>query len=377
MKTKFYLLFIPVIALVLVSCGQNIKSSVMQSNDTKENIKIGMSLPLTWDAASYWLNVLAWAELAVKEANDNGWINWRKIELVVEDDKCWPKDGVSAVNKLINVNNVDVLAGPVCSAVAWPALSIPQKKWIPTIILGSAPDLLKAGDYIYRTYPSDSFQGKFAADLIYNNFWKKKIAVIYVKNDWGQGIKQVFVDKYKSNGWEIVYEDWVLQDTKDLRTMMSKVKESWAEALYFVVYPGTGVAWIKQAHDLWLNIPIIGWDAFIGDEVVKSWVADGIILTVWHMNNPDEFKAKINKLPWKEKMDVNVLAPFWYDIINVFVGALKEAGSTDWNAVREALKKTNIDWVATPKIEFTSDRELKEVNFDIKIIKDKQAIDYK
>jgi branched-chain amino acid transport system substrate-binding protein len=88
----------------------------------------------------------------------------------------------------------------------------------PTIMIGaSAPGLAGGADSIFSGYASDNFQGKFAAEYIYNVMGKKKVAVFYVKNDWGQGLDGVFVKRFKELGGEVVFDEGAAQDSKDVK----------------------------------------------------------------------------------------------------------------------------------------------------------------
>jgi branched-chain amino acid transport system substrate-binding protein len=311
-------LVILIIIVLVIYLGINKKTTQTPTPTTpttekpikEETIKIGLLAPLTGEAASWGQNSLAGVTLAVKEINDKGGINGRKVEIVAEDDRC-SAEGVNAINKLINVDKVIGILGPICSASGGPALPIAQNSGVPVVIVAaSAPHLTKIGDYIFRVYPSDAFQGKVAAEFMFNKLSKKKVAIVYVKNDWGEGIKEVFKSRFKELGGEVVYEDGVLQDQKDFRTEITKVKANGAEALYFPVYPANGISAFKQFKELVLNIPVVGGDAFDGEEVVKSDYADGIIYTVAKINIPEDFKSKIKSLPGFENLQISIAAPF-------------------------------------------------------------------
>ncbi len=176
-------------------------------------------------------------------------------------------------------------------------MPIAQKNSIPSIIVASAPRLTAIGDYIFRTYPSDSFQGKFGAEFIYNKLGKRKAAVIYVNNDYGQGLRDAFVKKFKELGGVIAYKGSVDQGSTDMRTQISKVKVSGADVLYFPVYPANAVAGLKQIKDLALGIPVVGSVGFSGKEVTGSPGAEGVMYTASKLNNPEEFTQKIKALP--------------------------------------------------------------------------------
>jgi len=341
----------------------------------KEPIKIGLIGSLSGEAASWGQNALAGITLATKEINERGGINGRKVEIVSEDDKC-SAEGVNAINKLINIDKVVGILGPICSASGGPSLPIAQNNGTPVVIISaSAPHLTKIGDYIFRVYPSDAFQGQVGADFVFNKLGKKKVAIVYVKNDWGEGIKEVFKTRFKELGGEIVYEGGVLQDQKDFRTEITKVKSSGAEVLYFPVYPANGISAFKQFKEMNLNIPVVGGDAFDGEEVVKSEYSDGIIYTVPKVNIPEDFKSKIKSLPGFENLQISIAAPLGYDAAKVLFLAIEKVG-LDKQKIKEALKTTSYQGISNPLIEFDENGDLKNPVFDVKIIKNKQSVLY-
>jgi branched-chain amino acid transport system substrate-binding protein len=343
---------------------------------TKEPIKIGVLAPLTGEAASYGQNALAGITLAVNEINEKGGINGRKVEVVVEDDKCASADGVNAMNKLVNIDKVIGIVGLVCSSAAGPALPIAQNNGVPVVIVeASAPYLTKIGDYIFRVFPSDAFAGKAGADFIFNKLGKKKAAVVYVKNDYGEGLKDAFEARFKELGGGIVYEAGVLQDQRDFRTEIAKIKESKAEALYFPVYPANAVSALKQIKEMNLEIPVVGSDSLDGEEVVKSGYADGAIYTIPKVDIPEDFKQKIKSLPGFENIQIITAAPIAYDAAEVMFLAIEKAG-VDRQAIKEALKKTSYHGISNPLIEFDENGDIKNPIYEIKIIKDKQSIPY-
>ncbi len=337
-----------------------------------EPIKIGLSAPMTGEAASYGEAFFGGATLAVKEINDAGGIKGRKIELIIEDDQC-SSQGANAIAKLVNVDKVVAIVGPLCSAAAGPGIPIAQKAGTPVLIAASAPALTKVGDYIFRNYPSDAFQGKFAADFVYNTLGKKKTAVIFVKNDWGQGIRDVFVERYKQVGGEIVYDEGVVQDSTDLRTQITKAKTANPDVLYFPVYPQNGVAGLKQVKQLGLRAVIVGGDAFADNTIFKLPEADGVLYIEGKTNNPAEFQERVKQVSGKNP---NVFTPYAYDAIKILAKVIEKVGANQ-KAIRDELAKTVYrDSVAVPVVEFDSVGDLKQAEFAVKVIRGGASVEY-
>lgn len=340
----------------------------------EETIKLGYLGPLTGEAASIGESGVAGAEFAVKEINDQGGVLGKKLVLIIEDDQCSNK-GAEAMNKLVNVDKVIAITGPDCSASAGPALPIAQAVGVPVILRwASAPHLTKIGDYIFRVYPSDTFQGQFAAEFIFNKLSKKKVAVLYVKNDWGQGLRDVFIEKFKSLGGEIVFDEGVAQEEKDFRSLIAKMKDKTPEAIYLPLYPAGGVAAIKQLKENKVNLPIVGGDAYDSDEVIKSDIAEGIMYTVAKIDNPEDFQKRVSEVTVKKADKIS--APMAYDSIKIIAEAIKKAGKVDRKAIRDELAKTFYQGISSPLIEFDENGDLKSAVFEIKIIKNKKSEKY-
>jgi len=361
-----------IIAVVVVAVGYLVIKGPSAPKETGP-IKIGLSSPMSGEAASYGEAFFGGATLAVKEINGAGGINGRKIELIVEDDKCSAKNGATAINKLVNIDKVVAIVGPLCSAAAGSGVPVAQDAEVPTITVASAPDLTKIGNYIFRDYPSDAFQGKFAAEFIYNNLGKRKAAVIYVKNDWGQGIRNVFVERFKQLGGEIVYDGSILQDSTDLRTQITKAKAANPDALYFPVYMQNAVAGLKQISEMGLNVVVVGGDGFADDTITKLPEAEGVLFTVAKTNNPEDFQKKVKQVSGKNS---NVFTPYAYDAIKILAKVIEKVG-TNQKAIRDELAKVSYkDAISQPLIEFDKIGDLKAAEFEVKIIKDGKAVKY-
>lgn len=335
-------------------------------------IKIGASIPLTGEAASFGEFLGGGLQLAVKEINDAGGIGGRPIELIIEDDSC-NAAGVDAFNKLVNIDDVVAIVGPLCSAAAGPALPVAQEAGIPVIVWGSAPALTSVGDYIFRTYPSDSLQGVFAADFIFNTLGKKRAAVMYVKNDWGVGLTEVFTKTFEELGGEIVLEEGAAQESTDLRTAISKAKAANPDVVYAPWYPQLGVVGVKQAKELGLDVPIVAGDAFSSAETLAVPEAEGVLFTQARTDLPEDFAEKVESITG---MATNYFTPFAYDSIKILASIIEEVG-TDREAIRDALADLSYeDSIATPSVKFDEKGDIEFSEFDVSEIIGGEAVIY-
>ena len=111
----------------------------------------------------------------------------------LKDDKCNGKDAVSVAHKLINVDKVSVVLGMACSGAALAAAPLYQRAKVPVIASSaSSPELSSAGDYIFRTTPSDLEAGrKLKAHVAQKH---RRFAIVSEETEYAQGLKQAFLD---------------------------------------------------------------------------------------------------------------------------------------------------------------------------------------
>ncbi|MHA1757143.1 MAG: ABC transporter substrate-binding protein, partial [Promethearchaeota archaeon] len=194
-------------------------------------------MPLTGDAALYGQSIKKGIDIAVAEINKTGGIKGRKILVIYEDSKALPAEGVTAFKKLINIHNVPAVIGDAVSSVTLAIAPIAEKDKIVVLSpLSSAPAITHAGDFIFRNVPSDLFGGKVAAYFAVKHQCWTSLAILYINNDFGVGLKEVFSDVVESLGGKIVASEAYEQGSTDFRTQLSKIKETDPDAIFLVGY---------------------------------------------------------------------------------------------------------------------------------------------
>jgi branched-chain amino acid transport system substrate-binding protein len=373
MKKILWLVVLVVVLIIIYAVSGGSQQS-QEAGDQTGPIKIGYVGPLTGELASVGEPGLGGAELAVKEINEAGGLLGRQLELIAEDDACSAK-GLNAITKLVRVDKVAAITGPDCSPSAGPGAPVAQEAGVPIVLRwASAPHLTLIGDYVFRVYPSDAAQGVFIAKSFVSDFKVQKAAILYIQNDWGKGLRDVFVKSFPTLGGTVVYDEGILPETSDLRTQLEKVKASGAQALFFPVFPTQAVPGLKQAKELGLKMPIVGGDAFDADEILKSPSAEGVYYLVGQVDNTSEFQKRVSDVTGK-KGD-KITASMAYDGVNVIAAAIKAAGSTAGPAVRDALAKTNHKGVSAPVISFDENGDLKDPRILIKKVSGGKSVPY-
>ena len=153
-------------------------------------IKIALVGPATGPVTQYGDMVKEGATTAVEMVNAAGGINGKKVELVVVDDACEPKQGPVAANRVIN-DKIHYVVGPVCSGATIAAAPIYNNEGVVVVTPSATSPALTEGKnfhFIFRTIGRDDQQGPAAAKFIAEKIKPKKVAVLHDKQSYGQGI---------------------------------------------------------------------------------------------------------------------------------------------------------------------------------------------
>lgn len=342
----------------------------------EEVIKIGFIGPLTGDAVNFGQNARAAVELAVDKVNFLGGINGRNLEIIYEDGKCNPQDAVNAANKLIDIDKVPVIIGGLCSGETLSVSPIAERnKVVLFSYCSSNPKITEAGDYIFRDYPSDNFQGKYGAEFAFNKLKSRKAALLYCLNDSCVGIKDVFKKEYKKLGGKIVLEEGFDVANRDFRTIFAKVKEANPDLVYMLaMIEGTIVA-LKQAKELGLNVKFLGGESWNDSKILREAgvAAENIMYSVYLSSLTEEFKALMKE---KTRSDEIIqCSPPAYDAVMIIANILRKVGSDSTKIKDELYKIKNYQGVSGT-ISFDENGDLTTANYILKIVKDGKAVPY-
>ena len=177
------------------------------------NLRIGDVLPFTGGLAAYGANLDRAVKVAVNLDNaalkQDGLANRIKVTLVgSEDGQTQAAASVEAATKLVKSNKANVIIGEMASSATIP---MAQSVTIPNHIVqisptSSAPQISDIADngYLWRTYPSDTLQGKVLAAAVVDAFGKGATVNVGARNDaFGTALKALFVAQYTKLGGKV------------------------------------------------------------------------------------------------------------------------------------------------------------------------------
>ena len=338
MKRPFRIMIFLVMSLAAVVAGC---SKTQEAGGKEERIKVGFIAPLTGDLAYIGENMLSAVEIARDEINRGNWAGGKKIELIVEDGKCDPKEAANAGNKLINIDRVPAIIGGLCSSETLAVVPLAERS---KVILFSAastnPKISESGDYIFRNVPSDAFQGVFAAQYVKTRLGKGSVALLKCLSDWCMGVNDSFKAEFLKLGGKITSEEAFPQDSRDLRSQLAKLKASGPELVYFVSYTEGSIVGIRQMRELGIKAPLFGADAWSDPKIWESVGENGEGAMYVEPANNDIPRAFIDAMNKKTGgKEINVYAPRAYDALKLLASVMQKAG-TDTAAIKQGIYNT-------------------------------------
>ncbi|MDJ0935824.1 MAG: ABC transporter substrate-binding protein, partial [Kiloniellales bacterium] len=117
-----------------------------------ESVRIGFNVPLTGFAAADGKSALTGAELAVEQANADGGVDGKTVELVVYDDQASPKEAAPIATKLASQDKVNIAISGSYSGATRAAAGVFQENGIPYISAYAVhPGITRTGDFVFRT----------------------------------------------------------------------------------------------------------------------------------------------------------------------------------------------------------------------------------
>jgi branched-chain amino acid transport system substrate-binding protein len=318
--------------------------------------------------------------VAEKEINDSGGINGRTIQLVVEDAKSSPKDAVSSFQKLAEVNGLRIIIGDVLSGTTLAIAPLAEKKKILLLAPGASnPSLRNAGEYIFRNWVSDDFDGKAMADYMFDNGIRNTF-LLFQQTDYCVGLADAFEREFGSRGGKLDGKEGFLTEASEFRANLVKVQNSNTKVVYLVGEARQNGTILREAKELGLALQ---WFANLTVDTpecrkIAEDALEGVVYTTptFDAESADpqiqrftrEFEAQNHEKP-------EITSGVAYDALMILASIIRKEGM-DVETVKSALQKVKDFPGVTGQTTFDEKGDVKKPIF-VKEIKGGQSIKLK
>lgn len=325
--------------------------------DTFEPVRIGVVTSLTGTLGSDGPGWADAARLAALEINAAGGpLPGRPIQLVVLDDETNPARARSIGERLIQEDVVGIV-GAAASSITLGVADVTVPARIPQISCCSTSDLITAFNdnrdpadrFLFRTSPPDGQQSLVVA-ITADDLGCERLAILHLDDDYGEpfgvGIEEAFIAKTADRGGSVVARVPFPDEQSTYVTQLTQVRDAGPDCIAMVAFPGSGGTIVRDWASL-SNTPAVTW---IGTDGVRApgfvtEVGDPNLIDGFYGTSPitdaatpeynafqDRYRAVFGSTP----------IPFssnQYDAMALLGLAIARAGSTDGDAVRDALRE--------------------------------------
>lgn len=327
---KAFVIVVAFLSQLVVGCG----------HESANRITIGATLPLTGEAALWGNNTKDGIEIAREKINGNGGINGKMIEVVYEDTKALPAEGVNAYRKLRSTYDVQAIIDNAVSSVTLAIAPLAMKDSVVVISTGgTSPKISQAGDFIFRIWNSDAYEGEVSATFAHDTLGLQRVAILYVNNEYGVGLEDVFSNAFVSHGGQVVASEAFEQNSTDMRTQIVKTSRANPQGIYIVGYPKEVPILLRQMKEIGVAATMIGTVAFEDPQLIEASgnASEGLVYPFPVAPNGEhvdrfnqEFAKRYGKAP-------GLTCDVGYDALMMIAKGIELSGGVSGSQVRNGL----------------------------------------
>ncbi len=330
----------------------------------EETIRIGVMMPITGTTSYAGKYQLEGVQMYTDYVNNNGGIksmNGRKIELVVSDTNGKPENGVIEIQRLIEEEKVSALIGPYNSAVAAAIAPIAIKSRVPLMVTNAVSDNIMSNGrnkFVYRcnlgaadTADMQELLLKYLATVT-NSGEIEKLAIVYDSSDWGSSVLANLKTLSYRIGFEIVVSEAVQTNLTDFGAIVNRLKQENPDAVFVPLFLNEAELFTRQMYKFNCTVPIIGmgtgftapeWLENVGSITGAYIMATTDYNLSFGIKNQNSIEYYDNYLKTHNNHPLPIETGNGWLGMGVLTDAVERAGSSDREAIANALYGTDID----------------------------------
>lgn len=342
MKKNKIIWIITVIVIVSILIAYfNFKNTTLD----KKQLKIGVILPLTGDAASYGKSLQEGIIIADSLASDS--IGYQ-LKIIYEDSKAEPLQAINSINKLISVDKVDCIIGDMFTSTTLAISPIAEKNDLLLISpTGSASEISKDKRCVFRIYPSEIEEGNTLSKFYIEKFNSQKSAIIFANED---AMKNV-VNTIKTNLGDsiVLYESSFNKGIIDFKNIITSIPKNISN-VFIIGYLNDAALFVKQSKELNRSFNFLGistlYDKLFID-LTKNASEDIFLTAPFFSTKSENNKVKqfVSKYISMYKKEPDVWAGYGFDVLNIAAKVLMESKIKNIKPFEAMEKLRNYDGV--------------------------------
>jgi branched-chain amino acid transport system substrate-binding protein len=339
----------------------------------KPEIVIASANPMSGNSSDSGQMKVKAIQLAFDEVNAAGGINGRKLKLLIGDDAGAPKEAHKLATKLVADPNVLAVIGHWNSASTVATRNVYNGAGVP-VLTDSVKKIITDGTtpYLFRILPSDQSEAEKIAEYVFHKLHIKKIAIIYVNNDYSVGMKDYFSERIQRIGGEVTAVETFFEGrTGDFTAELKKIKNSEPDGIFISGYYVEVAQIAREARSLGINLPIICPNGINSEELIHLGGAavegikfNGFFYSGIKQNGSEEY-AKNFKIRYG--IETDTFAALAYDSAHMLINAIRKNGASREGIYQYLVEMKEYPGVAgTVSFDATHDAEIKMITLTVK-----------
>lgn len=320
-------------------------------------LKIGMIQPITGPAATVGGRTTAGATFAVEEINAAGGILGCEVELIIEDNQSDPAIAVSAAEKLLNQDQVQVIIGAYQSSATLAVMPLVAEAEVPLfVIISTSPKITEENNgWVFRISSTNLVDAETAVAQCWDNLGFDQWAFLPVNNDWGKSVPDAYTPTIERLGGSVVLNEPLEQGGTNFLPQLTKLRASGGDTVAVTIDIESLSVLAKQAYETGMRDDY-KWIATSGQnpeqmaalledtpEAAEGWYFVSYYAPTYlsagdfpaNVEFTEAFTARFPDLP------AEYASAQGYQGVYIIKEAIERAGAYDGPAIRDALKLTD------------------------------------
>ncbi|MGR7997160.1 MULTISPECIES: ABC transporter substrate-binding protein [unclassified Xanthobacter] len=291
-------------------------------------------------------------ELALKEINDAGGINGKKLVIISKDDAGKPAEALTAANELISKDGVVMIAGGFLSNVGLALSDFAKQKKVMYLAAEPLTDAIvwsKGNPYTFRLRTSNYMQAAMLAEEA-AKLPAKRWATIAPNYEYGQSFVAVFKDllKKKRPDVEFVAEQWPPLNKIDAGPVLQAIDAAKPDAILNATFAGDLVKLVREGNTrgVFKDRAVVSYltgepeylDPLKG-ETPEGWIVTGY---PWYSIDTPEHKAFLDAYQQLNKDYPRLGSIVGYSTVKSIAAALKATDDHSTEGLLKAMKNLKV-----------------------------------
>lgn len=227
----------------------------------QQTLKIGFPTCLSGVGAAYGESTSKAVRMAADEINAKGGVKGAKVEVILADGKCDPREAALAAEKLAINDGVHALLGGVASSPSLAVKAVAEREHIPMVegVAGANGLTQKGNKYAFRVVPNMLMYTEFSVDYLCNVAKPKRVGYVFQNTDFGKEVVELSRKALERCGAKTVGWFPGRPDETNFATAITALKAEQPDIVFLIHWPPPAISFLRQAREFglkstWFNV---------------------------------------------------------------------------------------------------------------------------